>query len=86
MKLIVYLISDGSSIGLIDIVKETMSHFNQSYEIKIFDRIINRENLTKLLTSITDSNSSIIYHSFRDSKMKAYVKNYLASRNLRKLV
>lgn len=85
MKLIVYIISDGSSIGLIDIVKETMSHFNQPYEMKIFDRIINRENLTKLLTSITDSNSSIIYHSFRDSKMKAYVKNYLASRNLREI-
>ena len=85
MKLIIYIISDGSSIGLMEIVKETMSHFNQPYEIKIYDRIISREKLTKLLTSITDSNSSIIYHSFRDSKMKAYVKNYLASRNLREI-
>lgn len=85
MKLIIYIISDGSAIGLMEIVKETMSHFNQSYEIKIFDRISNKEKLTKLLTSITDSQSSIIYHSFRDSKMKVYVKNYMASRNLREI-
>ncbi|WP_311492839.1 pyruvate, phosphate dikinase/phosphoenolpyruvate synthase regulator [uncultured Anaerococcus sp.] len=85
MKLVIYIISDSSAIALLEIVKQTMAHFNKPYEIKLLDRINSKEKLKKLLTSIEDSDSSIIYHSFRDSKMKAYVKKYLADKNLKEI-
>ncbi|WP_299032782.1 pyruvate, water dikinase regulatory protein [uncultured Anaerococcus sp.] len=85
MKLVIYIISDSSAIGLIEIVKETMRHFDKPYEVKLFDRINSKAKLNKLLISIKDSDNSIIYHSFRDSKMKAYVKSYLSSKNIKEI-
>lgn len=83
MKLQIYIISDSSAIALLEMVKLTMGHFDKAYEIKTFDRINSEKKLSQILTSIKDCDSSIIYHSFRDSKMKAYVKKYLASKNLK---
>ncbi|WP_311482572.1 kinase/pyrophosphorylase, partial [uncultured Anaerococcus sp.] len=62
-----------------------MSQFDKPYEIKLMDRIKDNKKLIDSLTSIEDSDNSIIYHSFRDSKMKAYVKNYLASKKLKEV-
>lgn len=83
MKLQIYIISDSSAIALLEMVKLTMGHFDKPYEIKIFDRINSEKELSQILTSIKNCDSSIIYHSFRDSKMKAYVKKYLASKKLK---
>ena len=85
MKLQIYIISDASAISLIDIVKTTMANFNKPYEIKLFDRINNNEKLNKLLASIEDSDNTIIYHSFRDSKVNDYVKKFLANNNLKQI-
>lgn len=85
MKLLIYIISDSSAIALLEMVKQTMGHFDKPYEIKLFDKINSKEKLIKLLTSIEDSDSSIIYHSFRDSKMKDYVKNYLADKKIKEI-
>ena len=85
MKLVIYIISDSSAISLMDMVKQTINHFDRPYEIKLFDRINDKDTLTHLLTKIKDNDNSIVYHSFRDSKMKSYVKNYLASKKLKEI-
>ena len=85
MKLLVYIISDRNALALIDIVNTTMARFDITYEIKLFDRVNNKYKLSQILTSIKDDNSSIIYHSFRDSAMNAYVKDFLKAKNLREI-
>ena len=85
MKLLVYIISDRNALALIDMVNTTMSRFETSYEIKLFDRITSKYKLSQILTSIKDDNSSIIYHSFRDSEMNRYVKDFLKSKNLKEI-
>ena len=85
MKLLVYIISDRNALALIDIVNTTMARFDTAYEIKLFDRITSKYKLSQILTSIKDDNSSIIYHSFRDSDMNAYVKDFLKAKNLREV-
>ena len=82
MKLLVYIISDRNALALIDIVNTTMARFDTAYEIKLFDRISSKYKLSQILTSIKDDNSSIIYHSFRDSEMNAYIKDYLKTKKL----
>lgn len=76
MDLKIYLISDGGAYLLKDIVNSTMSHFDAKYKIEVFDNLNNLSKLNDILGVIKSSNNSIIYHSFRDSKMNAYVKNF----------
>lgn len=76
MDLKIYLISDGGAYLLKDIVHNTMSHFDAKYKIEVFDNLNNLTKLNGILGVIKRSKNSIIYHSFRDSKMNAYVKNF----------
>ncbi len=85
MKLLVYIISDRNALALIDMVNTTMGRFNCAYEIKLFDRVSSKYKLSQILTSIKDDNSSIIYYSFRDSDMNAYIKDYIKANNLREV-
>ena len=85
MKLLVYIISDRNALALIDMVNTTMARFDTDYEIKLFDRVNSKYKLSQILTSIKDDNSSIIYHSFRDSGMSAYVKDFLKAKNLNEI-
>lgn len=85
MKLLVYIISDRNALALIDMVNTTMGRFDCAYEIKLFDRVSSKYKLSQILTSIKDDNSSIIYHSFRDSDMNAYIKDYIKANNLREV-
>ena len=82
MDLKIYLISDGGAYLLKDIVNSTMSHFDAKYKIEVFDNLNNLSKLNGKLGVIKRSKNSIIYHSFRDSKMNAYTYGCNGRENL----
>lgn len=79
MKLLVYILSDQSAVGIKDIALSTLSLFDVDYEIKVFDMINSIKRLSDILTSLKGENNSIFYHSFTDSKMSAYIQNHCLS-------
>lgn len=79
MKLIIYIISDKDSLAINDLVNSTMSSFSISYEIKLFSKVNSIKKISDILLSIKNTDQTIIYHSFVDSDMNAYVKNFCIS-------
>lgn len=79
MKLVVYIISDKDSLAIKDLVNSTMIRFSIAYEIKLFSKVNSIKKLSGILLSINNKGQTIIYHSFEDSNMNAYVKNFCIS-------
>lgn len=75
IKLDIYIISDTAGLALSEIVNFSLRQFDISYNVYIKSPIRDLDLLTETLASIKNKNI-IIYHSFQDSKMNAYIKNF----------
>lgn len=71
----IYIISDTAGLAISEIVNLSLSQFDFDCRIIIKSQIRDLDRLSDILSSI-ETNNIIIYHSFQDSKMSAYIKNF----------
>lgn len=77
MKLIVNIISDTSGYATEQIVKVSLSQFNVETITNIYSDIRDEKSLEDILNFIIETGDNyIIYHSFQDSKMNAYINKF----------
>lgn len=77
MKLIVNIISDTSGYATEQIVKVSFSQFNVETITNIYSDIRDEKSLEDILNFIIETGDNfIIYHSFQDSKMNAYINKF----------
>ena len=70
----IYIISDTAGLAISEIVNLSLSQFDFDCRIIIKSQIRDLDRLSDILSSI-DTNNIIIYHSFQDSKMSAYIRD-----------
>ena len=71
----IYIISDTAGLAISEIVNLSLKHFDVSYNVHIKSPIRDIDLLSQTLASIKNKNI-LIYHSFQDSKMSAYIQNF----------
>ncbi|MDU5149232.1 MAG: pyruvate, water dikinase regulatory protein [Anaerococcus prevotii] len=74
-QLDIYIISDTAGLAISEIVNLSLKHFDVSYNVHIKSPIRDIDLLSQTLASIKNKNI-LIYHSFQDSKMSAYIQNF----------
>ncbi|MDO5047866.1 MAG: pyruvate, water dikinase regulatory protein [Anaerococcus sp.] len=71
----IYIISDTAYEAISEIVNFSVSLFDINANINVKSEVKDLKTLSYILDSISKENI-IIYHSFQDSKMSAYIKNF----------
>lgn len=77
----IYIISDTAGLALSEIVNFSLKQFDVTYNVYTKSPIRDLDLLSETLASIKNTNI-IIYHSFQDSKMSAYVQNFTQSHEI----
>lgn len=71
----IYIISDTAGLAISEIVNFSLSFFDVEVDIHVRSEVRDLETLSNILEGIPKENI-IIYHSFQDSKMSAYIDNF----------
>lgn len=77
----IYIISDTAGLAISEIVHFSLSKFDINSNIIIKSQVKEIDELSDLLASIKTDNI-IIYHSFQDSKMSAYIKTFAQTKEI----
>ncbi|WP_243344466.1 pyruvate, water dikinase regulatory protein [Anaerococcus sp. AGMB09787] len=71
----IYIISDTAGLAISEIVNFSLNFFDVEVDIHVKSEVRDLETLSSILNGIPKENI-IIYHSFQDSKMSAYIDNF----------